>query len=447
MLRHFGMIETMLDYSANVSKSFPCRHDQITNLRGGESCKNCWSRGALQCALLQDPRDHRLDTRIFSLLLARSEKINFETLGILMSLREEDFLLEAVTKFAHACHKDWHMEWKHVCIWKLMIGSLTQETTALSLLHIMEGLGVTRTTQMLNAAARRGHETVVQEMLAENIALDKYTLYSAITSENVALVRHLLGCGATVNDSSPSGNGDPFSAAVITKNDDLIQLMVDNKALDRRGQWRPRPFAWKAAVAAGNISLLQWLLTMREDIPEYDLGCALTMVAEKGNYDMALQLLERGADIEAISNEANYARDTALMNALKAKNPSLIDLLLHWGANPLHKNPMYPAVVWGNGSVIEKLLAAGATWSASASNEAVKKKDLDLMERLLYARANMRGALEVATQHETVDVCSWLLSHGADPHNSRALYNAYRHKSPSFGALLQSYKVRYPLGA
>ncbi|KAH5330133.1 hypothetical protein HBI12_067710 [Parastagonospora nodorum] len=445
ILRQFDMIITMLDYGANVSKPFPCTHEREGNLWDVDSCIRCESRGALQCALLRSPRDHRLDTRTVSLLLERSEEISFETLKMLME--EEDFFLEAVTKFAHACHEDWQMEWEHGCIWREMILSLTQETTALSLLQIMQGLGVTRTTQMLNAAARRGHETVVQEMLADNIALDKYTLCSAIRSENVALIRHLLGCGATVNDSLPSGDGDLFSAAVITKNDDLIQLMVDNKAMERLGQWRPWLAAWKAALTVSNMSLLQKLLAMREDISEYDLGHALTVVAKIGNYDMALQLLERGADIEVTSNQDNYVGDSALINALEAKSPSLVDLLLHWGANPLRKDPMFPAVVWGNSLVIEKLLAAGARCSSSAFDEAVKKKDLEIMERLLYAGATMEGALEVATRHETTYVCSWLLSHGADPRDSRALYNAYRHKSPSFGTLLQSYKVRYPLGA
>ncbi|KAH5651522.1 hypothetical protein HBI23_168140 [Parastagonospora nodorum] len=429
MLRHFDMIETMLDYGANVGKPFPCTHPRKKHLRGDEFCGHCKSGGALQCALLQGPRYHRIDTRIFSLLLARSDKISFVTLTTLLHKREDDCFLEAVTKFAHACHKDWQMEMNYDCIWARMIESLTQETTALSLLQIMERLGVTKTTQMLNAAARIGHETVVHEMLADNIALDKYTLCWAIESENVGLVRRLLDCGATVNDSSRYADEDPFSTAVRTKNDDLTQLMIDNKAMERLGQWRPWLAAWKAALTVGNISLLQRLLAMREDIPEHDLGCALTMVAKIGNYDMALQLLERGADIEATSKKANYDRESALINALEAKNPSLVGLLLHWGANPCRKDPMFPAVV------------------SSAFNEAVKKKDLDIMERLLYAGATMGGALEFATQHETVDVCSWLLSHGADPRDSRALYNAYRHKSPSFGILLQSYKVRCPLGS
>ncbi|KAH4986651.1 hypothetical protein HBI49_115120 [Parastagonospora nodorum] len=442
MLRQSDMIKIMLEHGANVNKSFPCTHDPRTNLQGGDSCRNCGSRGALQCALLQGPRDHRLDTQIFSLLLARSEKISFSTLTTLMHKREEDFLLEAVEKFAHTCHKDWQMENEYGCIWQKMIVSLTQETTALSLLQIMERFGVTKTTQMLNAAARMGHETVVQEMLADNISLDEYTLCSAIRSENVGLVRRLLRCIATFNDSSPYEDGDLFSAAVLTENDDLIQLMIDNKAMERLGQLRPWLAAWGAALTVSNISLLQRLLAIREDIPEYDLGYALTMVAKFGNYDMALQLLKRGANAAA-----NTGRDTALINALKAKNASLVGLLLHWGANPRDGDPMFPAVAWGDGSVIEKLLAAGATWSSSAFNEAVKKKDLEIMERLLYAGATMEGALEVATQHETTDVCSWLLSHGADPRDSRALYNAYRHKIPSFGTLIQSYKVRYPLGA
>jgi ankyrin repeat protein len=192
---------------------------------------------------------------------------------------------------------------------------------------------------------------------------------------------------------------------------------------------------------------------MRKDIPEHHLGCALSKIVSIGDYDMVVELLDRGAEIETISNEDGFYAYPALISALKAKNPSLVDLFLHSGANPNaveSDSPILLAVKWGDRSVIEKLLVAGATLSSpggeNAFLEAVKRRDLDLMERLLYAGASMKGALEMATRDTTVDVCNWLLSHGADPHDSRALYNAYRLKTPSFGALLQAHKARYPFG-
>jgi hypothetical protein len=252
MLRHLDMIEIMLNHGADVHKTFSCIHTQNVI-----TCGNCKSKGALHCALLHGPRNHRLDSRIFNLLLERSDRINFETLEILMRQREDDFLLEVLEKFAHTSHKEWQVQKRFGCIWTEVIRSLKQETKVMIVLQIMERLEVAKNTRMLNAAAQNGHATVVEKMFAYGIDIDRYTLCSAIESENAELVCDLLDYrGATVNDSCIYADGDPFSTAVRTGNDSITQILIEHKAMERLDQWDPWLAAWKAAVKVGNRGLL-----------------------------------------------------------------------------------------------------------------------------------------------------------------------------------------------
>jgi ankyrin repeat protein len=447
MLGNTDMIKVMLKHGADVHHTFECIH--AGNRR---FCTNCDSRGALNCALLHCPKGCRLDTRVFRMLLQSTDRVNLNTLKILMRMNEDELLIDILLEFAQSHQDGWQAAYKPGCIWKEFFRSIKQESMTMKLLQIMDSLGVAKSTRMLNLAAERGHQIVVTKMLFEKLSLNGDSLCAAIRGENEQLVRRFLEEGATVNDDTGAEDEDPYSEAIRTKNQRILQILVEHHALERLNQSGPWLAAWKAAVSVCDKNLLVMLLSKQKCISAHHLGCALSKVAKLGDYELAIELLKRGAELEAYSDESWYTTQTPLIEALKANNSTLVNLFLQSGANPDTSaggvSPIVLAVKQGNLAMVENLLTARATLDLSdAFLEAVKRKDFQMMDILFYAGATIKGALRIATKDNSVDACNWLLSHGADPHDSLALNNAYQHKSPSFEALLNAHKAMYPFGA
>lgn len=454
-LRNKALVDVMLRHGADVHKT--C--DRYTSLEIG-------SGGALECALLGSTEDGRLDPQIFNTIFGRMDRVNLRTLEILMNGNEHGFLIDVLKKLAHANHDDWRIANWPECIWHKFLRGLKQEGMAMEILAIMEKLGVAETTRTLNIAASNGHQTVVLRLLHRNISLDEESLCSAIRGKNEELVRLFLKKGATVDihrEKPGQGDGeDPYSEAIQTKDERIIRILVEHHALKRLDQWDFWRRAWKAAVRVCNKEVLAMLLSKQQHIPAHHLGRALSSISKLGDYEMAIELLNGGAELDALSDELGYparrgyVSQSPLVAALEAEQYLIADLILKSGANPNsnirhhEKSPIELAVRNGNHTMLEKLLVAGALGNPAAGSsaflEAVKRKDFKMMDKLWDAGAFSDAALEVAAEYDSVDVCDWLLSRGANPRNSRALYNAYRSKSPSFGALLSALRVRYPLG-
>lgn len=102
-----------------------------------------------------------------------------------------------------------------------------------------------------------------------------------------------------------------------------------------------------------DLKRIEELIGMCKDIPAHHLGCALGKVSRYGNYEMAVMLLDLGADVEAKSCKSWYGGGPALGKAIKAKSPTLIKLLLDSGANPNNWKvsglaPIVLAAKWAN---------------------------------------------------------------------------------------------------
>jgi len=457
MLKNQALVDVMLRHGADVYKGCDRKHNWMNG------------SGALDCALFLGSKDHRLDPRIFNMLLERMERIQFRTLAILgrkivgisASRRgdEEELLIDIVQKRAHTNHRDWQIANGSECIWEFFLQYAQQESTAIQIVEIMERLGVANTTRMLNIVASKGYQTVVLRLLHGNICLNEDSLCSAIRSESEELVRLFLKKGATVTDHAARDDSeevqDPYSQAIRTGNEGIIKIVVEHHALRSLHQWDFWLRAWKAAVEVCNKSILAMLLSRREHIPADHLGYGLSKIAKLGDYEMAVQLLNRGAELNIFSHESGYKTQPPLIKALKAEQYEIANLLLDSGASPDVASrygdlPIQLATEKGNHTMVNKLLVAGATVryaaGGSAFLEAVEKNDLEMMEKLWDAGAFSGEALATATRYQSVDACNWLLSHGADPRDSDALFNAYTSKSPSFRSLLSALKLRYPLG-
>ena len=461
ILRNKALIDVMLRHGADVHKTF----DRQFSWRL-DRCS-----GALECALLGDTPNDRLDSQIFNTLLEKIDRVKFSTLEILMGDHEYDpqrdtvqyeFLSNVLKKFAHTNHDDWQIASGAGCIWETILKRINQEAMALEILDIVERLGAAKTTRMLNIAASKGHHTVVLRLLQENIGLNHESLCSAIRGKNEELIRLFLKKRATVNDYTADWeveyDEDPYSEAVRTDDKRIIDILVEHHALERLDQWIPWLCAWKAAVTVCNKAILAMLHSKRQNIPAHHLGCALSSASKLGDYQMVIELLKCGAELDAVSEERGYRTRPPLVEALKAEQYEIADLFLNSGANPNagndheHESPIVLAVRNGNHAMVERLLVAGALVGSrvgsSAFQTAVERKDFKMMEKLWDAGASSDGALKVAVEHDSVDACDWLISHGADPRDSLALCRAYQQKKDSsFRALLNAVKLKYPRGA
>ena len=198
---------------------------------------------------------------------------------------------------------------------------------------------------------------------------------------------------------------------------------------------------------------------------------------ENGDDTVSQMLIEAGADTNFINFTRSHEHENGppLREALLGRNAHLVSLLLNADASPNYceSNPtctykdsaMLLAVEWGNHTVIQQLIEAGARLNCSCGRDssrhslpltnATKKSDLDLVKFLLDAgvevnhpEARWRGgtALAAAASNGDIEMTRYLLSHGADPYDLEAFDASFKIKGELFEALLKSHKARYPQG-
>ncbi|KAE8444657.1 hypothetical protein EG329_014405 [Mollisiaceae sp. DMI_Dod_QoI] len=441
MLRHKGVIKVLLRHGADVHKTY---RPEFGFFEPG--------RGALRCAGYNF-HDGQVDLEIFRMILGSARYVDCGTLGFLIEAKEDKFVLEIVSQYARASHK----YWEEGDLWLRIIESF-EEATSVWIISKMCEVGANINTNLLNAAARRGHLGLVRLLLDKHqLSPDNCTLCSAVESGNENLVRFCLENGTTVHDDPDdpvdSVNPDPdtpLAAAFRLQNRGIINLLIEKGAYEHFHSRRPFHAAWKAAVEVRDWNLTKELIDLRGDVPPEDLGYALRQFSRDGNYEAAVMLLDLGADPETPSSH-EYKSQSALSVAIEARNAPLVKLLLDSGADPniseeYESTPVLLAIKWGNHSLVESLLRAGARVHYQALSTAVKRKDNELVSMLLKAGANINsGALAAATEIGDVDMTKYFLDNGADPDDSKALKNAYSTNKYLFELLLKAHKRRYPL--
>jgi hypothetical protein len=145
-------------------------------------------------------------------------------------------------------------------------------------------------------------------------------------------------------------------------------MLVEHNALDRLDQWSLWLAAEKAAVTVCNKNLLVMLLSRQ------DLGCVLSKFAKLGDYQMAVELLGRGAELEANSDKSWYRARPPLIEALATNDIPLV-LFPDSGANPNTERFGYSSLIVlavrsGNHAIVERLLTMEATLNSSGGTSA-----------------------------------------------------------------------------
>ena len=322
----------------------------------------------------------------------------------------------------------------------------------------------TKFSLILNSAAQRGNVDLVLFLLQSGVKMDRQTLPKAVKSTNKDLIRLLLDNGADIHSLDNDDGTTPLAAALLWGDVEVIDL------LGQKGAWswtditdsRRNAFsaALRAASEVGQLTLVQRVLDLRPpDTNGADLSEALVAAIVAKQEAVVRTLIDAGADGY---KDRDYLK-RPLSKALEQKNVNIVWSILE-GDVWIRLSDLSDAVLWGECSVVEKLLLMGADPNGDMDRPAlvisVENRDAKSMQLLLDAGADINSqehswglqsgaaktALSAAVKNGDLDLVDHLLSIGAHPEDANALCEAFSWGKPMIEKLLTAFKNRYPLG-
>ena len=463
-LRHEHVVRTLVHHGADVNKTdYDKKHRQGDLLYGALDHAVCSVR---------DGRPYfEINPQLCLMLLEAGGDLSDMSMTLLLEGHgEHGELIERIMS------KNYHKEatdWGNIDTLRRVIFFLDNQR-AMSTVAMLLKLGVdpnaSLTTRrivgpnaIIDCAAQRGSLSLVDFLLDSGARLTDDTLPAAVTSGNKDLIEFLISRGAEVN-----GLGTlkitPLAAAIRIQSAEIINM------LETRGASPLKHFAivFEAASQVGDLQLIERLVELKGNISPHDLGYALTVALKDGREEIAQILINAGANVNFPCGDG-YGSRVPLSYALKLRNEGLIYSLLDADANPNYHisrhgpvPAMQLAVMWGNRSVIEALIFAGADLSSNVGYHsgagltiAVKQRNSELVQLLLASGADVNDpetrrdggtALEAAAENSDIEMARYLLDQGADPNDPWAFEKAaYRDKN-LFELIFERYRARYPIG-
>ena len=410
ILRHEGLVEILLSHGAEVNRTYA---DDGVDADGV---------GALDFAVAGFPRAWNLwnvdalpsQPRIFRKLLEKGGELCRSAIKQLIGTDGELTILimsvQARKKAAQWCR--WGVFWDAIiCL---------DDQSSMKIIEIMLECGVDLnhnvdtinnprcigySYRVLDMAAQRGQLPIVDLLLKSGASLTGNTLPCAAKSQNKDLIRLLLESGADIN-SIGSLKITTLSVAIELRDDHMIRFLEDQGASVIGQSKKHCSAAVRAASEARNFQFLERLIQLGGRVSAQDLGYALWIATNDDRDEDVGKLIDAGADV----NIESFPQDCTppLYLALERRRESLTFSLLNAGADPNFQNKwcdlssIQVAVEWGNRSVIEALIFAGAdvNCGSNCSNSdtalamAVKRRDFGLIELLLDSGAKINSNLE-----------------------------------------------------
>ena len=462
-LRHEHVVRILVQHGADVNKTdLQKKHVNPIQLYG--------ALDHAVCSVRDEEMYLDIHPQLCLILLEAGGDLSYIPMEILLveGRGEQGELVERI--MSRNCHKE-ATGWGNIDILRRVIFFLDDQR-AMRIVAIMLKLGVNlnpssfseikRQDMIIDIAAERGSLSLVEFLLDSGARLTDDTLSAAVTSGNKDLIEFLISRGAKVNSL---GNLDitPLAAAVRIQSAEIINM------LETRGASPLQYFAsvFQAASEVGDLKLIERLVELKGNISPHDLGYALTVALKDGREEIAQILIDAGADVNVIYNDGRRFVRGALAYALERRNEGLIFTLLDAEADINFQRSLSDSVsaiqlatMWGNRSIIETLIFAGADLDHTCYEHptalaiAVKQRNSELVQLLLASGADvnnpetrMRGgtALEAAARNGDIEMARWLLDQGADPNDSWALKEAaYRDKN-LFELIVERYCARYPI--
>lgn len=163
---------------------------------------------------------------------------------------------------------------------------------------------------------------------------DQITEFAKAAKFNdVATVKSLISKGVSPNTTDPKG--DPMlNLAIRDKSDDVIELLIANKATDVDISNKSGETPLMIAAIEGNMSVVKSLVERRNAQIDHIGWTPLHYACSKGQLEVAKYLISKGASIDTLS----IGNNTPLIMAVVSGNEELVALLLSKGADLRLKN-------------------------------------------------------------------------------------------------------------
>lgn len=323
-------------------------------------------------------------------------------------------------------------------------------------------------------AARRNNIDLIKLLFphAGQQGLDS-ALTAAAQFGSHSLVSWLIAHGARVN-----GRGYVHDTCITTplaeaiRRDDalLVALLAKDGAWDQIGEPSRLNAVMRAVAESGNLAYLLKVLQLVPNPSPHALSYALILAIRARHEEVALKLLEAGAD--------TTTQGLALFEALRIQSQSLTWAILESDMgieDTMDEEVLDTAIKWGDLKIVEALFFMGAgvnNYSGppplSIAIKAGNRPLIDLMinlgadlninhawqrsrtlETYTFADYDSQGyssPLAAATLVRDSGTVNYLLDRGADPADEEAILNAIAHDRTSLNHILQSFCQRYPQG-
>jgi len=182
----------------------------------------------------------------------------------------------------------------------------------------------TGTGTALHIAAERQNEEMVLLLLKKGAHVNcrnhynKTALITAVERDHGAVAAHLIDHGADIDSRDGTRTGTALHIAAERQNEEMVLLLLKKGAhVNCRNYYNKT--ALMIAVERDHGAVAAHLIDHGVDIDSGDgtrTGTALHIAAERGNEEMVLLLLKKGADV----NSRNYMHQTALHLAAANRN-------------------------------------------------------------------------------------------------------------------------------
>ena len=170
--------------------------------------------------------------------------------------------------------------------------------------------------ETLDEAALRGDFAFVLKLLNISSAVTENTLVCAIQSENMNLMRYIIGYSAKVHGLT-TFSSSPLVEAVRLQNFEITRLLLRKGSFGRIKEQSRFDAVMKAAAEAGNVEIVKALLVLAVHTPNLLKGSAkLEAAIEAGQQEIALLLIDAGAEL------------TSLSLALKQQNIAIVQAMI-----------------------------------------------------------------------------------------------------------------------
>lgn len=281
-------------------------------------------------------------------------------------------------------------------------------------------------TKSISALCRKAD--IVNKIDSEGLSPLHVAAYLGLQKSARCLLLH--GANTRLQDRN---DNTPLSQAIYSKQKDMVRVLLDGGAsMEGRGPLDNSPL--HVACLTDSSDIVKILLERPEaihyiDVKGFSGKSALWISLENGNLDLAKLLLKAGANPNVTNDGETLLGKLAASNGIDG-----LKLLLSYGVDPdgldKHSKPALFHAAWsGTDEVCLALLEGGASIHTRAENgkktilgQAIFAGRLSTVKLLLNKGAEIeendglyRTPLAVAAMSGQLDICTYLLSVGANP--------------------------------